>query len=148
MSNAGHLETIKTVLIAEDDPNDVHLLQLAARHCTQRIQFRIVRDGAEAVGYLKGEHPYEDRQANPAPALVLLDVRMPKLDGFQVLNWIRSTPEFRDLKVFVWADSEYQAHVNHAKSAGADRIVKKPAAMDDLKRILTEVCDWVIGPAR
>jgi CheY-like chemotaxis protein len=130
----------RLMLVAEDDPNDVHLLELALRNAPPNVDFKIVRDGVEAVAYLNGERPFEDRQANPFPDLVLLDLRMPKLDGLQVLRWIRSAPATQHLKVAVWADSQFQSRANEVLEAGANRIIKKPESIEGLRRILCEFC--------
>jgi CheY-like chemotaxis protein len=135
----------KTVLIAEDDPNDVRLLELAAQQFSaEEIKFEVVRDGEEALAYLSGEGAYADRQAHPVPDLVLLDVRMPKLDGFQVLQWIRGQRDLSHLKVFVWADSQFQSDVQRALKSGADRVIPKPNQMAALRDILREVKDVLL----
>jgi len=130
----------KTVLVAEDDPNDVHLMELAAQKVAcANVSFQIVRDGEEAVAYLKGEAPFEDRRKYPLPDLALLDVRMPRLDGFQVLDWIRNAPGLKKLKVFVWADSQFDADVQRATRGGADRIIPKPNDIIKLREILRDI---------
>jgi CheY-like chemotaxis protein len=130
----------KTVLIAEDDPNDVHLMELAVQQVTPSgVNFQIVRDGEEAISYIKGEGRFRDRMKHPLPDLALLDVRMPKLDGFQVLDWIRNKSDFKNLKVFVWADSQFEADVSRAQSGRADRVIPKPGDMATLRSILREI---------
>jgi len=129
------------VLVAEDDPNDVHLMELAAQQAAPGgVAFKIVRDGEEALAYLKGGGRFADRQRYPLPDLALLDVRMPKLDGFQVLQWIRNEPDFKNLKVFIWADSQFESDVKRAKSGGADRIIPKPNDMATLRDTLRDIC--------
>jgi CheY-like chemotaxis protein len=136
----------KTILVAEDDPNDVRLLELATQQFRpQEIKFHIVRDGEEAMAYLRGDGVYSNRQAYPLPDLVLLDVRMPRVDGFQVLHWIRAHPDLNPLKVFVWADSQFHADVDRAQKGGADRIIPKPNQIALLRDILREVKDLLVG---
>jgi len=126
--------------VAEDDPNDIRLLELASQQFpASEIKFQIVRDGEEALAYLRGQGAFADRRAHPLPDLVLLDVRMPRLDGFQVLHWIRSQPDFSELKVFVWADSQFHSDVDRARKGGADRIIPKPNQMAALRDILREI---------
>lgn len=139
----GRLGTFpKTVLVAEDDPNDVRLLELAAQPLRpSEIKFHIVRDGEEALAYLRGDGLFSDRKAYPLPDLVLLDVRMPRLDGFQVLQWIRSQPALSKLRVFVWADSQFHSDINRAQKGGADRVIPKPNQMAALREILREIKD-------
>ena len=135
----------KTVLVAEDDTNDRELFERAVLALHPPVRFQFVRDGEEAINYLKGGRPFENREANPLPSLVLLDVRMPKVDGFQVLTWIRSQAEFRNLQVLVWADSEFKYHVDRAKTAGADDIIKKPFGQDGLEEVVLEIVKRVQG---
>jgi CheY-like chemotaxis protein len=118
----------KTVLVVEDNPDDTSLLQHAARNAPPSISFHFVPDGAQAIAYLKGDGPFRDRQAHPLPELVLLDLWLPQIDGFEVLAWIRSHPELKSLKVFVWTDSAFQDIIERARRAGADSFVPKSVA--------------------
>ena len=82
----------KNVLVVEDDTDDVELLLIAARAAPDAVSFHIVGDGEQALAYLKGEGQFADRQAHPFPDLVLLDISLPGMNGFEVLAWIRATP--------------------------------------------------------
>ena len=75
-----------TVLLAEDDPDDVLLTQLAFERARLANPLQVVRDGEEAIAYLSGEGAFADRDRFPMPILLLLDLKMPKMDGFQVLD--------------------------------------------------------------
>ena len=113
------------MLVVEDSADDVELLQIAARTAPEAVAFHIVRHGEQAVAYLNGEGPFADRQAHPLPGLVLLDLSLPGMDGFEVLACIRQHPEFRELKVFVWTDSGDPVTLERAIRAGANRFVPK-----------------------
>ena len=115
----------KNVLVVEDSADDVELLEIAARAAPEAVSFHIVRDGEQAVAYLKGEGQFADRQAHPLPGLVLLDLSLPGMDGFEVLAWIRQHPELNALKVFVWTDSGDPVTLDRAIKAGANRFVPK-----------------------
>ena len=115
----------KNVLVVEDDSDDVELLLIAARTAPDAVSFHIVRDGEGAVAYLKGEGQLADRQAHPFPDLVLLDISLPGMNGFEVLAWIRQHPELNGLKVFVWTDSGDPRALDRAIQAGASRFVPK-----------------------
>src|ERR1035438_8483717 len=91
----------KNVLVVEDSADDVELLLIAARTAPDVVSFHMVKDGEQALAYLKGEGQFADRKAHPLPHLVLLDLSLPGMDGFEVLAWIRQHPEFSALKVFV-----------------------------------------------
>src|ERR1017187_5001773 len=95
----------KNVLVVEDSTDDVELLMIAARTAPDMVSFHVVKDGEQALAYLNGEGHFADRHAHPFPHLVLLDLSLPGMDGFEVLAWIRQRPEFSALKVFVWTDS-------------------------------------------
>jgi CheY-like chemotaxis protein len=108
-----------TILIVDDCVDDLELLQFAMKNLRFFWELRFAHDGEAAIEYVKGEQRFVDRKANPFPDLVLLDVRLPKIDGFQVLEWIRSAPECRTLKVIVWTGSEHPEYPNRARSLGA-----------------------------
>src|SRR2546421_8569178 len=121
-------------------------MELAAQHLTPgEIRFEVVRDGEESIAYLEGEGKFADRQLHPFPDLLLLDVRMPKLSGFQVLDWVRTHSHRKDLKVFVWADSQFESDVRRARAAGADRVIPKPNEMAALRQILRQIRDELLA---
>lgn len=115
----------KKVLVVEDNADDVELLQIAARTAPDAVSFHIVPDGEKALAYLKGEGQYADRHAHPFPDLILLDLWLPGINGFEVLAWIRTHRELKALPVFVWTDSGDRETLDRATQAGADRFVPK-----------------------
>jgi CheY-like chemotaxis protein len=115
----------KRILVVEDDSADVESLLIGARTGPDGVSFHVVRDGEQALAYLKGEGHFADRQAHPFPGLVLLDLSLPGMDGFEVLAWIRRHPEFNGLKVFVWTDSGDPRALNRAIRTGANSFVPK-----------------------
>jgi len=88
-----------TILLVEDEPNDAVLVQIALQKIIPGVALPVVSDGIQAVEYLKGSGPYADRSAYPFPDVVLLDLNLPLLDGFEVLRWIRQQPELKLLPV-------------------------------------------------
>jgi CheY-like chemotaxis protein len=127
MSARGRYPTQK-VLVVEDNTNDVELLRIAAKAAPEAAVFHAVRDGEQALAYLKGEGQYADRHAHPIPDLVLLDLFLPGMNGFDVLAWIRGHPEFGGLQVFVWTDAGDPGTLELAIKAGANRFVPKSVA--------------------
>ena len=113
------------MLVVEDSADDVELLLRAADKAPEAVSFRIVGDGETAVAYLGGEGQYGDRNAHPLPDLVLLDLGLPGMDGFAVLDWIRQHPKFSALRVFVWTDSGDPGTLDRALRIGANRFVPK-----------------------
>ena len=122
-SKGRHLS--QNVLVVEDNLDDVELLRLASEKMPEAVAFHIVGDGEQALAYLKGEGPYADRGAHPFPDLMLLDLALPGMNGFEVLAWIRQRPELNTLKVFVWTDAGDPATLDRALKAGANRFVPK-----------------------
>src|SRR5437868_1652779 len=102
------------ILLVDDDPNDVMLIQRAFQKAGLRNNLKVARDGEEAVQYLTGEGSFADRQKSPMPFLVLLDLKMPGMDGFDVLSWIRREPELKRLLVVVLTSSNLQSDVDRA----------------------------------
>src|SRR4029077_6095782 len=89
------------ILLVDDNPHDVILIRLAFRKVGIIDTIQLVKDGTEAVRYVKGEGSYTDRHQVPAPTLVLLDLKMPQTSGFDVLRWIRAQPELSHIVVVV-----------------------------------------------
>ena len=118
----------RTVLVVEDSAEDVRLLERASRQMPSLLDFHSVPNGETALAYLKGEGQFADRLAHPLPDLVLLDIGLPGMDGFEVLTWIKSHPELKGLKVFVWTDSGQPEVLDRATLAGANRFVPKSVA--------------------
>src|SRR4051812_47346258 len=108
---------VKAVLVVEDNLDDIALLEIATQKAAGGVLYQFVRDGEQAIAYLKGEGGFGDRESHPIPELVLLDLNLPKVDGFEVLKWIRQNPKFRTMKVFVWSGVEPSDQRQQAKRA-------------------------------
>jgi len=119
------------ILLAEDDPNDVLLIQRAFRKAGLGDVLKSVRDGNQAIEYLAGRGKYADRHAHPLPFLILLDLKMPGTDGFEVLQWVRADPELKRLLVVVLTSSNLQADVDRAYDLGANSYLVKPVEFDE-----------------
>src|SRR5882724_8937388 len=115
------------ILLAEDREDDVLILRKALAKTNFPYNLQVVRDGEQALAYLKGEAPYQDRAAYPLPALLLLDLKMPRKDGFDVLSWLRQQPDFFALRVVVLTSSHLTADINLAYKLGANSYLVKPA---------------------
>ncbi|HLH55069.1 MAG TPA: response regulator [Verrucomicrobiae bacterium] len=114
------------ILLAEDDPNDTLLIKRAFQKASLGEALKCVRDGEEAINYLQGIGQYGDRGRYPLPFLLLLDLKMPGSDGFAVLKWLRSQPDFKRLLVVVLTSSNLQADVDRAYELGANSYLVKP----------------------
>lgn len=116
----------KVLLVAEDDDNDALLIERALRH--SGAEFRMVRvaNGEELVDYIDARGPFADRRRHPAPDLVLLDLKMPKMDGFDVLRWRQQTARGHLLPVVVFSSSTLDRDISKAYQLGANSYVIKP----------------------
>ena len=133
-----------TVLYAEDEPNDIFFL----KHAFQRVgilhALQTVEDGQEALEYLSGDGPFADRELYPLPFLILLDINMPRKDGFEVLAWIRQEHRFKLLPVLMFTSSAHPADVAKARELGADDYLVKPSDTRKLDAIVQSVHDdWL-----
>ncbi len=114
------------ILLAEDSENDVLLTRRAFARANLLNPLQVVRDGVEAIAYLKGEGPYANRAEYPLPDLLLLDLKMPRKDGFEVMRWIREQPGLRALRIVVLTSSDKIRDVNRAYQLGANSFLVKP----------------------
>lgn len=134
-----------TILLAEDDPDDVLLTNIALRKARLANPLQVVRDGEEAIAYLSGEGQFSDRHRFPLPILLLLDLNMPKLNGFQVLEWLRKHPELSRLPVAVMTSSDHDPYVTRAFELGADSYLMKPPDAEALLALVQRLhAYWLI----
>ena len=126
----------KFILLAEDDENDVVLLERAFHKAGLDNTLKVVRDGAQAIDYLAGRGTYADRQKFPAPFLLLLDLKMPGTDGFEVLQWVRTQPELKRLLIVVLTSSNVQTDVDRAYELGANSYLVKPVGFDEMVNLI------------
>jgi CheY-like chemotaxis protein len=136
--------TQNVLLHVEDDPNDAVLLQRAFRKANSPLTIQAVTDGDKAVAYLSGANEYADREKYPLPAVVLLDLKMPRKSGLEVLQWIRSEQKLRRLIVIVFTSSKHDEDVNKAYEIGANSYLVKPVGFDmlvDVAKIIQQY--WI-----
>lgn len=130
------------ILIAEDDENDICLIRRAFHQASFDNPLRFVRNGDQAVAYLQRQGSFVDRTQNPWPALILLDIKMPRQGGFQVLAWIREQPEFNTLPVVMLTSSQESADINKAYALGANSYLVKPASFARLVEMMTRLKEY------
>jgi len=140
------INKIQTLLIAEDDDNDFLLFSRALEKDQFEADIQRACDGVEVIEYLSGENHYSDRRAHPLPELLLLDLKMPRKGGFDVLTWLREHPELRSLPAVVFSSSEEPADIERAYALGAKFYLTKPTSFSsypDVVRTLKEL--WSNG---
>ena|ERR1051326_4651760 len=127
------------ILLAEDDLNDLLLMQRALERAGLTNPVFPVRDGREIVQYLEGSGEFSQRDKHPLPGLVLLDLKMPVMDGLDVLAWLRAHPQFEALPVVVLTSSQHEDDIKKTRELGVFDYRVKPHAFEDLVRLLKDV---------
>jgi len=135
-------EAPRTILLAEDRDDDILLLQRAFKKGGVPYPINVVRDGEEAIRYLSGLGRYSNRELYPIPVLFLLDLTLPGTDGFEVLRWIRSQPEFVDLPVVVLTQSNRIRDANQAYRLGAYSFIVKTDDFQDAVAFAQSMGDY------
>ena len=120
----------KTILIADDSEEDAYILKRAFQKAGCTVPLTFVKDGQEAIDYLSGQGEFGDRSAHPLPRLVLLDLKMPKADGFDVLEWMQQQPKLKLPPVTVLTSSNQDKDIDRAYGLGANSYLVKPNSFD------------------
>jgi CheY-like chemotaxis protein len=135
---------LATVLHIDDDANDAQLLDAAMRKAKARFTLQSVSDGEQAMAYLNGQGAYGDRTRFRMPSLVLLDLKMPRATGFEVLKWIRSHTVMGKLPVVVLSGSELREDIQRAYAAGANSYIVKPLGFSALVQLVEKLqAEWL-----
>jgi CheY-like chemotaxis protein len=127
------------ILIAEDNDDHVLLLRRALQKGAVLNPVFVVNDGEETIAYLKGEGKYADRYEYPLPALLLLDLKMPRKNGLEVLEWIRQQPGLRRLRVVVLTTSDAPQDIDRAYELGANAFMVKPLERKDFLELTSAI---------
>ncbi len=135
------------LLLVEDDPNDQLLFCAAARRTRLNLRVHCVGHGQEAVAYLEGTGPYLDRILHPLPEVMVLDLRMPVMDGFEVLAWCQTSPVFRSLPVVVLSGSMDEKSAEHTLALGAGKFFLKPSRLQDWLTLVRNIREFVGRPS-
>ena len=135
---------MKPVLYAEDNPDDVFFMQHVWGLANIPNPLLCVKNGHEAIDYLAGHGAFADRAIHPLPCLLLLDLKMPSKDGFEVLAWVRQQPELRFLKVVIFSSSSLPRDIDKAQALGSDDyVVKSSLPRELLEMIQTKRKSWL-----
>jgi CheY-like chemotaxis protein len=140
-------EKLRPILAAEDETSDVVILELAFQKAKLDYPLVMVSDGQEAVDYLSGNGRYADRSAHPLPALLVLDLKMPRMNGFDVLAWLMMQPEFKELPAVVLSSSADECDIKKAQQLGAREYFVKPHGFDELIKIAHQIQARWLSPS-
>lgn len=139
------MESGPVVLLAEDDPNDVFFLRRAFQKAKIECRLLDVANGQEAIRYLEGVGPYSDRTNFPFPQVLVLDLKMPLVDGFDLLEWLRTNPDCRELPALVLSSSAHQQDLLRARDLGAREYHVKPSDLAQLTHLAAELAGRWLG---
>ena len=139
------MTNIGPILVADDDADEIVLLQLAFIKAGLKNPLLAVGDGEECVQYLRGDGKFADRSQYPMPQLLLLDLKMPRLNGIQVLTWLRSQPQLKQLPVIVLTGSTFDSDITRAYAAGANSFLPKLLDPAGLASQIKGIVDFWVG---
>lgn len=140
MSIDTNLRKNPVVLLVEDDAFDVQLIKTALSRTPGEITLMRVADGDKAVEYLSGAAPFDDREKYPIPITMILDIKLPKRSGFEVLQWLRSQEgPIKRLPTLMLTSSKHQVDINRAFERGANVYLTKPESVRELTSLMADL---------
>jgi CheY-like chemotaxis protein len=135
-----------TILLAEDDEDDAQLVRLAMSRASIKQPMQHVCDGVEATDYLCAKGPYADREKFPFPRVLITDLKMPRMSGFELLEWLSNHPDCSVIPTVVLSASAIEADVDRAYGLGASAYFRKPATLNELAHLLTTLFEfWTLS---
>jgi CheY-like chemotaxis protein len=132
----------RPTLLLEDDENDIFFMQRAWKQAGILHPLLVLEDGQTGIDYLRGAGRFADREKYPLPYLLLLDLKLPKLSGKEVLSWIREQPEWRTLIVIALSSSSLDKDINDVYQLGANSFLAKPSTPDKRLALVKQVNDY------
>jgi CheY-like chemotaxis protein len=134
----GHL----VILLVEDDDNDVFLVRKATHSGKAGHRVYAVHDGEQAIAYLRGTSEFSDREKFPLPNVILTDLKMPRLGGFELLHWLRANGEYGVIPTIVYSSSQLESDIREAYRLGANSYMSKPATLSGLIEMLRVIYEY------
>src|SRR5690242_2658306 len=136
------------ILVAEDDEDYVLLIKQVFMKAHIPNPIHVVWNGEEAISYLKGDGKYSNRDEYPLPDIFLLDLKMPRINGFEVLKWVRAQPSLSALRILVLTSSDEIRDVNEAYQLGANSFLVKPLDFEDFTHLSRLIADFWFKASR
>ena len=124
------------ILLVEDSEDNVFLVKHAMRKAGVTMPLEVVTSGEQAIEYLSGINGYADWHRFPLPSIVLLDLKMPGMSGFDVLKWVRQQPGLKALRVAMLTSSDMPSEIKMAHDLGANIFITKPVDLERLIQIM------------
>src|SRR5580704_17786193 len=124
------------ILLVEDEENDAMLLKMAFKKNSILNPFHWVKDGLEAIAYLNGEGVYANHALYPFPEVLIVDLKMPRMSGLELLQWIRDHSEYKVIPTIIMTSSRQYSDIEKAYELGANTYMIKPSSFDDLAKIV------------
>ncbi len=131
-----------TVLLVEDDINDVFLVKRAFKMAQIQNPLQIVTDGEQAIQYLCGEGKYAGRELFPLPRLIVMDIKMPGKSGFEVLDWVKHDALLRRIPIVIVSGSDHPADINRAYELGANAYMVKPVDFREVEHLFESITHY------
>jgi len=132
------------IMLVEDSDDERAMLRFAFQKAGVRNPVRELHNGAEAIEYFNGEGEYADRERYPLPCLIITDLKMPGVDGFELLEWLNSQPDFAKVPRLVFSNSLIASDQKRARELGACAFFVKPGQFDQLIKTVAEINeDWI-----
>jgi CheY-like chemotaxis protein len=134
------------LLLVEDNEDDVVFMEKAFADARLACPHRVISDGLDVIHYLEGRTVYADRTRHPLPTHILLDLKLPRRSGLEILEWIRAHPELKSIRVSVLSSSKVPDDIARAQKLGIDQYLVKPVSYRDLLALVEGVCKaWQLG---
>jgi len=130
------------VLLVDDSRDDAFFVRKALEKAGMGTSCQVVEDGEEAIRYLRGEGVYADRQAYPFPTVILSDLKMPRMSGFELLRWVREHPECSVIPTILFSSSTVASDVKEAYLLGANAYMVKPASPEEFEDLMRITCQY------
>ncbi len=131
-----------TVLLVEDDLNDIFLVKRAFKMANIQNPLQVATDGLEAIYYLRGQGKYADRESYPLPKLIVMDLKMPRKTGFEVLEWVKQDSLLRRIPVVIVSSSDNPADINRAYELGANAYMVKPVNFREVEHLFESITHY------
>ena len=132
----------RTILLVKDSEDDVLFVRRALKLTGANLSHQVARDGQVAIDYMSGAGEYADRESFPLPSMVLLDLKLTRVLGLDVLKWIRARREFGNIPVIIMTDSTDRTDLERGYRLGANSFMVKPSTVDELMGLAKCLTDY------